>query len=66
MQSFMTDTIHDSTISEVHPDEEEMFSSIAKAALTKVVPWYLKKIYNIDMLLGLDVKVKLDYHWGSE
>ncbi len=66
LQSFMTDTVHDSTISEIHPDEEEEFSLLTKTALTQLVPWYLEKVYGIKMLLDLDVKIKLDYHWGSE
>jgi hypothetical protein len=50
----------------VHPEEEELFTLITKTALSKVVPWYLNKVYGIKMLLDLDVKIKLDYHWGSE
>ncbi|MCK4819592.1 hypothetical protein KA005_27750, partial [bacterium] len=47
MESFMVNTIHDSTITEVHPDEIELYKEIAVQVSTEDVVEYLDTIYDI-------------------
>ncbi len=65
MKSFMTNTIHDSTIVELEPTEEEKYREIVKKVFLKIVPWYLRKVYKINFSLPLDTEVKIGHNWGA-
>lgn len=64
MQSFITNTVHDSVVVELHPDEVELFKELAVQAFTKDVYNYLKKVYNIQFNVPLGCGIKVGSHWG--
>jgi len=65
MESFMVNTIHDSTITEVHPDEIELYKEIAVQVSTVDVVKYLDGVYNIQFDVHLGTGIKIDDHWGE-
>ncbi len=66
MESFLVNTIHDSVISEVHPDEHKMFRDYSLHAFTTCVYHYLKEVYNVEFNVPLGIGVKIgEPHWGT-
>ena len=65
MQSFLVNTIHDSAIAEVHPDERELFEELAVKAFTVSVIDYLRIVYNIEFNVPLEADIKYGEHWGE-
>ena len=66
MESFLVNTIHDSVISEVHPDEHQQFRDYSLHAFTTCVYHYLKEVYGVEFNVPLGIGVKIgDPHWGT-
>lgn len=65
LSSFIVNTVHDSVIAEIHPDEAEVFNGLCKRAFTSDVFMYLSKVYGIDFICPLGVEVKIGSHWGG-
>ncbi len=66
MESFLVNTIHDSVISEVHPDEHLAFRDYSLHAFTTCVYHYLKEVYGVEFNVPLGIGVKIgDPNWGS-
>ena len=65
MESFLINTVHDSAVSEVHPEEVELFKEIAEYAHVDIVLDYLKKVYDIDFNVPLEVEIKLATNWSD-
>jgi len=65
MESFLTNTIHDSGITEVHPKEIELYKKIAVQASTTDVVTYLDRVYNIQFNVPLGTGIKVDTYWGE-
>lgn len=66
MESFLVNTIHDSVISEVHPDEHDMFREYSLHAFTNCVYHYLKEVYDVEFNVPLGIGVKIGKpNWGS-
>lgn len=66
MESFLVNTIHDSVISEVHPDEHDLFREYSLHAFTTCVYFYLKEVYNVEFNVPLGIGVKIgEPHWGT-
>lgn len=65
MQSFMVNTIHDSTITEVHPDEVALYKEIIIQAFTEDLVEYLDTVYSIQFNVPLGVGLKLSEFWGE-
>ena len=65
LQSFIVNTIHDSIISEIHPNEQEIFVELGDKALTTDVKDYLKKVYDYDVVVPLEAEVELGTHWAE-
>lgn len=65
MESFLVNTIHDSSIAEINPEEIELFNDIGVKAYTTDVYNYLREVYNIDFLAPLGVEVKCSPHWAN-
>lgn len=61
LKSLIVLTVHDSVVFDVHPDEEEIVQQIA-GKLAVYATEELKKRYNIDLFLPLDVEVKKGYN----
>jgi DNA polymerase-1 len=66
MQSFLVNTVHDSAVAEVHPDEKDMFSELSQTAMTTDVYDYLKACYNIDLNVPLIAEVEIGEHWAEK
>ncbi len=66
MESFLVNTIHDSVISEVHPDEHQQFRDYSLHAFTTCVYHYLKEVYNVEFNVPLGIGVKIGSpNWGT-
>jgi len=65
MRSFLCNTIHDSAISEVHPDEVLQFQDLSVRAFSEFVYKYLKTVYNICFNVPLGAGLKLGKNWGE-
>jgi DNA polymerase I-like protein with 3'-5' exonuclease and polymerase domains len=65
MKSFLVNTVHDSAISELHPDEHAEFSECSKYAFTYLVYHYLKEVYNVEFNVPLGIGVKIGPNWGK-
>lgn len=65
LRAFIINTVHDSILGEVPPEETERYNEIGQYANTEIVVWYLKKVYNIDFNVPLQVDVKAALHWAD-
>jgi DNA polymerase I-like protein with 3'-5' exonuclease and polymerase domains len=65
MESYIINTIHDSSISEIYPPERELFEEIGVQAYTDVVVWYLKEVYDLEFNCPLEAEVKIGTHWAT-
>ena len=65
MHSFLINTVHDSAVGEVHPDEERLFSIIAEYAHVDLVNEYLTKVYHINFNVPLEVEIKMAPNWND-
>lgn len=64
LQSFIVNTVHDSVISEVHPDEVETLRQIGEDAFTTKVYIYLYKVYGIKFNVPLGTGFTASTHWA--
>lgn len=62
----LVNTVHDSIIAEVPPDEVESFHSLAKQCLIDDVYPYLEKVYNVKLTVPLGCEVTWGTHWGCK
>lgn len=65
MESFLVNTVHDSAIGEIHPNECELFSKLAEYSMVDEVVTFLKKVYDIDFYVPLEAEVELNSHWSN-
>lgn len=65
MKSFLVNTVHDSSITEVHPDEVDLYKEISEFAFTDKVLDYLKIVYGIDFNVPLEAECELNTHWAN-
>ena len=65
MVSFLINTIHDSAIGEVHPEEKALFAAIGEYAHVDLVYTYLKDVYGIDFNVPLEAEVKYGSNWAD-
>jgi DNA polymerase I-like protein with 3'-5' exonuclease and polymerase domains len=63
-KSFIVNTIHDSIICEVHPEELNFFRETMSKALRTFPVEYMEKIYGIDFNVPLEAEIKTGTHWG--
>lgn len=66
MQSFLVNTVHDSSIGEVHPEEGELYQRIAVQSFREDVYSYLKKCYGIDWNVPLDCEILISTFWSEK
>ena len=62
VKSLLINTIHDSVLIDVHPNEEDVIIDIVKRGARNVVPM-MKEYYDIDFNVPLDTDVKVGYNW---
>lgn len=65
MKSFLVNTVHDSAIAEIFPEERELFEELAVQCFTHRVFNYLETVYDIDFNVPLGVEIKMGSHWGE-
>lgn len=66
MESFLINTVHDSIVGEIHPDEQDKFKDIVKVSFTSDVFNYLDKVYNYKFKnVPLGVTWDLGDHWDT-
>lgn len=64
-RSFLTNTVHDSIIGEVAPDEVDTFTRVANVSLTSDCFDYLVRCYGIQFTVPLGAETKLGSNWGK-
>lgn len=65
LQMEIVNTVHDSIVCEVPPDEVEIFKQLSVECLTYRVYEYLERIYGIDFYVPLGVGIKIGEYWGE-
>lgn len=65
VESFICNTIHDSVILELNPEESGLIGELAHVAFTEQVYEYMKFIYNIELLPILAEEQKISDNWGA-
>jgi DNA polymerase I-like protein with 3'-5' exonuclease and polymerase domains len=66
MESFLVNTVHDSIIAEVHPDEVDLWHTIAKQCLITDAYMMMENLYDLHLTVPLGAGVMLGTHWGSK
>jgi len=66
MESKIVNTIHDSAIAEIHPQEAELYEELAVQSFTSDVYKYLLDVYNIDFNVPLEAEVELNEYWADK
>ena len=62
LKSVLINTVHDSVVADVHPDEEDMMIKIMQTGSLQVVD-SLQETYGINFNIPLDTEVKVGYNW---
>ena len=62
LKSMLINTVHDSVVADIYPDEETKMVEIMREGASKVID-SLKDIYNIDFNVPLDTEVKIGSDW---
>lgn len=65
MKSYLVNTIHDSAIAEISPDEVELFRDVSVKALTYDTYEYLWNVYKIQMNVPLGAGLKIGKRWSD-
>lgn len=65
MESLLVNTIHDSAIAELHPDEVEEFGTISAEAFTGYIYQYLLDVYGYKWVVPLAAGLKVGTHWSE-
>lgn len=66
MKSFLVNTVHDSIIAEVHPEETELWHEIAKQCLITDAYQMIQKLYSVCLTVPLGAGVMLGTHWANK
>lgn len=64
-KSFIVNTVHDSAIGEVHPDEEVLYGKLLKSSFVEDTYRYLKNVYNVDFNVELEADYEVKTHWND-
>tara|TARA_B100000513_G_scaffold129018_1_gene57486 strand:- start:367 stop:660 length:294 start_codon:yes stop_codon:yes gene_type:complete len=62
LKSLLINTVHDSIIADVHPDETYIMGKIFDEGTSNVIQ-SLKEYYDIDFNVPLDTEIKIGYNW---
>ena len=65
MRSFIVNTIHDSSIAEVAPEEKELYAELTENAFTDDVYNYLREVYGLNFDVPLEAEVEFAKHWAE-
>ena len=62
LKSMLINTVHDSVVADIHPDEEDIMINAMHEGAAGVIN-SLKEIYDIDFDIPLDTEIKIGYDW---
>lgn len=65
LKGFLVNTVHDSVIAEIPPEEEEIFRDICEYTFTSLVFGYLSRVYRIRFTVPLGTETKVGTHWSK-
>jgi len=65
LESFLINTVHDSVVGEIKPEEMEKINEIALQSFGNSCYNYLNTIYNIQFNVPLGCGIKIGSHWGT-
>ena len=65
LQSFITNTVHDSVIGELLPEEKEKLNEIITDSFLKMVYTYIYRVYKVKLNVPLGVGIKIGDNWGT-
>lgn len=65
LQLFLVNTVHDSIIAELPPEELSYWKSLSYQAFTHDTYGYLKEVYGVSFTVPLGTEVKTGTHWGE-
>ena len=65
LKSFIVNTVHDSVIAELHPDEVETWNELAKQCFIVDTYSTLRSLYNINLTVPLGAGVVVGSHWNQ-
>lgn len=66
MQSFLINTVHDSIIAELHPEETDLWHEIAQQCLIVDAYSMMVKLYDLALTVPLGAGVMIGTHWGAK
>jgi DNA polymerase I-like protein with 3'-5' exonuclease and polymerase domains len=66
LRMFIVNTVHDSIVCELPPDEVEAFHELSRRCLIDDVYRTMRGLYNIDLTVPLGAGVSVGTHWGSK
>lgn len=61
----LVNTVHDSIVAELPPEEQQLFKDLATEALTHCVYKYIRDVYDIKFNFPLGCGIKIGSHWGT-
>ena len=65
LKMFLVNTVHDSIVVELPPEEEEAFHTLSRQSFLEDVGKYLSNNYHITMYVPLGCEVKVGSHWSK-
>lgn len=66
LELLVVNTIHDSIICEVPPDEVDVFHELSQYALIDIPYWYLREVYDVELVVPLGAGVATGLRWADE
>jgi DNA polymerase I-like protein with 3'-5' exonuclease and polymerase domains len=65
LKGFLVNTVHDSVIAELPPEEEEIFREICEYCFTSLVFSFLQSVYGVRFTVPLGTETKVGTHWSK-
>ncbi len=65
LESFYVNTVHDSGVLEVKPEEKQIIFDLGELFGEKLVKQYMKEIYDIDFNVPLEIETKFSENWND-
>ena len=65
LESFLVNTVHDSVVAEVHPEERNEFHELSTKALTDDMYPVIHKLYGYEIATPLGAECQIGEHWGE-
>jgi DNA polymerase I len=64
LRMFLTNTVHDSIVAELPPDETDAFHDLSRVSFLDDCPSFLRRNYGVDLFVPLGCEVKVGSHWS--